>query len=96
MLNETCSTCGCVDPQLGTTCVLKGVHPVVQRPKPGDKIRFALRFGSAPATVVKRHGPQRCKAIDHREGQDGRVRIIDDVDVVYINGKLTGNVNDEE
>lgn len=96
MLNETCSTCGLVDPNPATTCVRNGTHPVVQRPKAGDKIRFALRYGSAPATVVKRHGPQRCKVLDHREGHEGRVCIIPDVEVVYINGKLTGNVRDDE
>jgi hypothetical protein len=65
----------------------------VKRPRKGDEIRFSLRYGSAPATVLERSGSDASKVKDHR---DGRTRIIEDVRVAYINGKLTGNEDPEE
>lgn len=67
----------------------------VKRPKAGDEIRFRLRYGSAPATVIERVSATASKVQDHRFDSFSE-KIVDDIDVCYIGGQLTGNDPDEE
>ncbi len=67
---------------------------VKKRPKVGDVVRFALRYGSAPGLVIDR-GESTSRVVDMREGAIKHC-VIADEDIVYINGKLTGNVSDED
>lgn len=60
----------------------------VKRPKVGDVIRFCLRYGSAPAIVLARIDTWTTQV---RDSRDDTLKNIKDIDVCYINGKLTGN-----
>lgn len=69
---------------------------VKKRPKIGNVVRFRLRYGSAPALVIDRmRNDTSSRVVDLREGS-GRHTEIPDEDIVYINGKLTGNEADDD
>lgn len=69
---------------------------VKRRPKVGDSIRFNLRYGSAPGTVMTREGTDTSVVRDDRENAKGQHTTVSDADVCYINGRLTGNESDDE
>lgn len=59
----------------------------------GALIRHALRHGSHPAIVLQRINPEWILIWDEVRT---RTMEIPDADVVYLEGELTGNQNDDE